>query len=155
MSSAQPASFARRPSGVSIGTRRRSTCLTVSSRRYDSQGRLSWFSNPFSNFVFLDWDREPGHLFVIQRLSADEQREIDIEVAGVTAFPTRMTYGTRVWGYTVENGQLLGVQPPTGQPWRHEYEGTLMHRVTTPLGGTVSYDYDSFTFVTQTTPNVT
>ena len=125
--------------------------------RFDlASGRLTNITDVFGNQVTFDWDT-PNQLTVGQELGNGESRTVVFAMNAVD-LPTTATYLEHTWQFTYDDsgtpdqngGELREMTPPVGPHWLFTY-GTppdiqtpglrRMTTLTTPFGGTITYDY--------------
>jgi hypothetical protein len=116
--------------------------------KYDDNGWLVLFTDPFGNAVQLDRQTTPGTLVVTQFLGTNgEQRVVTLSL-DPGGRPERMEYLDRVWQYSY-NGlpnamsrDIETVTLPEGLHWSFAYEDGPLSDVTTPQMGHVAYNYE-------------
>jgi YD repeat-containing protein len=117
-------------------------------------------TDPFGNSVAIEYFGAPLSLDAISRitqtLASGQTRQVTFTVApmgGNTGWLQSMTYAGRTWAYQLTPvtawtfAELTSVTPPVGPAWTFAYSPNYeMSSVTTPNGGTISYQFSDQTF---------
>jgi hypothetical protein len=119
--------------------------------------------DPFGNFITITYmagagEPADGIDSIVQNLGS-QTRTVTFATDGNATRKSigAMSYGSRTWTYAHTNSNeagyslLTGVTPPVGPSWGYRYVTTgatqnEMDRVTTPAGGTITYDFGEETF---------
>ena len=118
----------------------------------DAAALLEQVEDPFGNRITVEWEESDPALLVRRPIAFRQHFGSGERLVTLTyettwlPIPKTMTYDDRVWTYNYEyipNGPtyLTSVDAPEEQTWSFDYSTGL--KVTTPLGGTVSYTFDS------------
>ena len=118
---------------------------------------ISEIRDPFGNRVTFSEDGQQ----IVQHLGNGQTRTIDIttEVNGDEVVQ-RVTYLGRHWTYKslIPSGtgvrQLFLAEPPAGAPWTYGYTGLDLTSLTTPNGGTITYEWGAHGFYRDRSPAV-
>jgi len=93
---------------------------------------------------------------ITQALQNGQSRVLTIGYTGQLL--TSVSLGSRTWTYAYVNNQLMEVTQPAGPPWHYEYasgDPSDLAGVTTPQGGTVTYQIVDYAFPLQQQPGAT